>query len=97
FKACVPPSGSSFSLGTTTVVCTATNVCSTNTCTFSITVVQTPAPMITCPPPISTNTCATNLVVNFPNPTVSGGSLKNCAPPSGSPFVPGTTTVLCTA
>lgn len=36
---CVPPSGSVFPVGTTTVTCTASDLCrNTNTCTFSVTV-----------------------------------------------------------
>ena len=35
---CVPPSGSAFSAGTTTVTCTATNAGDTNLCQFSVTV-----------------------------------------------------------
>lgn len=37
---CVPPSGSVFALGTTHVICTATNACGTSTCTFDVTVVN---------------------------------------------------------
>ena len=62
---CVPPSGSTFSLGTTLVTCTATNACGTNTCTFNVTVRQ-----VICP------TNVPNLVVNgsFEAPLVANNT-----------------------
>jgi hypothetical protein len=40
---CLPPSGSVFSVGTTTVICTASDLCrNTNTCTFQV-IVRSPA------------------------------------------------------
>jgi hypothetical protein len=48
---CSPPSGSFFPVGTTTVTCTATDDASNQTsCDFSVTVNDTEAPTITCPP-----------------------------------------------
>ncbi len=44
--ACTPPSGSTFSLGTTLVTCTATNACCTKTCTFNVTVRRFVTPVI---------------------------------------------------
>ena len=38
-QSCVPASGSAFSLGTTSVVCTATNASCTSTCTFNLSVI----------------------------------------------------------
>jgi uncharacterized repeat protein (TIGR03803 family) len=61
---CVPPSGSVFDLGTTPVICIATNDCGTNACTFNVTVLQA-----TCPTGV-------NLVLNgtFESPTVPNNS-----------------------
>jgi hypothetical protein len=48
---CIPPSGSLFPLGTTTVVCTAEDTAGNmGTGVFSVTVVDTTPPTITCPP-----------------------------------------------
>src|SRR6185503_3721128 len=46
---CTPASGSTFNQGVTPVICTASNLCSTNTCTFNVTVADTEAPTIACP------------------------------------------------
>ena len=40
---CAPPSGSSFSIGTSNVTCTATNSAGTNSCSFTVTVNEAPA------------------------------------------------------
>jgi uncharacterized repeat protein (TIGR01451 family) len=50
---CNPSSGSFFSVGTTTVTCTATNTCGTATCSFKVTVVDEEKPVVTCPVPAS--------------------------------------------
>ena len=98
-----PPSGSAFPKGTTTVTATATDASgNTATCSFTVTVVDTQPPVITCPPnqnvsvPIG-QPCG---VVNYPAPTASDncpGVAVVCSPPSGSCFPNGTTTVTCTA
>ncbi len=97
---CTPASGSAFPVGTTTVTCSPT--VDDPSCTFTVTVIDTQPPSITCPP----NQTATGEpdtvgeVVNYPVP----GSSDNCAvdtvictPSSGSSFPAGTTTVTCTA
>src|SRR5204863_6476043 len=100
---CLPPSGSAFKVGTTTVTCTATDSCgNTGQCSFTVRVNDTQPPVITCPANIST----------FENPFGSGGATVNytpptatdnctasvvCAPASGSIFPTGATTVTCTA
>ncbi|HKY04678.1 MAG TPA: HYR domain-containing protein [Blastocatellia bacterium] len=99
---CQPPSGSQFPLGVTVVECTATDSSgNTDTCTFTVTVDNT-APSIICPPNITAtseiNQCAAN--VFYPLPTVmdnQAGVQVVCAPPSGSSFPVGVTTVNCTA
>jgi hypothetical protein len=75
-------SGTFFPVGTTTVTVTATNSCGTATCSFTVTVNDTQAPVITCPSNISvsntTGVCGAN--VNYPLPTVS----DNCGLPGGT-------------
>jgi len=98
---CVPPSGSVFPIGATTVNCSATDSCGqSNSCSFTVTV-SPPLPLsITCPSNITvTTTNPDGAVVNY-TVTVSGGCppiTTNCAPPSGSVFPIGTTTVNCSA
>jgi CHU_C Type IX secretion signal domain/HYR domain/Immunoglobulin domain/Bacterial Ig-like domain len=41
---CAPASGSTFTLGSTVVICTATNVCGSSNCTFTVTVVRLSSP-----------------------------------------------------
>ena len=96
-ESCTPPSGSSFNLGTNTVLCIATNACGKTQCSFKVVVTQIPAPIISCPPTISAFTCSNSAVVNFSAPLVTGGTLASVFPPSGSAFNVGTNTVTCTA
>jgi subtilisin-like proprotein convertase family protein len=100
---CMPPSGSTFPVGTTMVSCSATDaVGNTGMCSFTVTVQDTQAPTISCPANIMTmipvgQTC---VVVTYANPTVSDncpGVTFACVPPSGSCFAAGVTTVTCTA
>ena len=97
---CNPPSGSTFAKGITVVTCTASDGSgNTANCTFNVTVNDTTAPTITCPPNQS-KTSSVPTVVNYPAPTASDncpGVTSSCAPPSGSVFALGTTTVTCTA
>ncbi len=104
--ACVPVTGSTFPIGTTTVTCTTTDAAmNTATCSFTVTVNDTQAPAITCPanitvPATQGTACAASAVVNYPAPTVSDncpGTTTVCVPASGSVFPEGTTTVTCTA
>ena len=100
---CVPPSGSTFAKGTTTVTCTATDVSgNTNACTFTILVRDTENPLAVCPANIvgvadlglcskSNVTYAATAADNCP------GALVACVPPTGSTFAKGTTPVTCTA
>jgi uncharacterized repeat protein (TIGR01451 family) len=97
--ACIPPSGSSFPVGTTTTTCTATDSSgNTNSCSFLVTV--NPLCFLTCNPNITTSTdpglCTA--VVMYAPPTVSGScGTVTCSPASGSAFPKGVTTVTCTA
>ena len=98
---CSRTSGSPFSLGTTTVTCTATDAAGNEaTASFPITVHDTTGPTIT----------VTDLVVEATGPDgatilftpvaadlVDGPVPVTCTPPSGSTFAIGSTSVTCTA
>ncbi len=93
---CTPPSGSSFSLGTTTVNCSASDTAgNSGSCSFTVTVTQSCS--ISCPTNIVTNNnpgqCGKN--VTYTPPTPSGCGTVTCSPTSGSFFPVGTTTVNC--
>ncbi|MDN4594492.1 HYR domain-containing protein [Polycladomyces subterraneus] len=101
---CSPASGSFFPVGTTTVTCTATDAAgNTSTCSFTVTVQDTEAPVITCPADVTVpNDPGENgAIVTYPNPTVTdncpGPIDVSCSPASGSFFPIGTSTVTCTA
>jgi hypothetical protein len=74
---CVPPSGSVFPLGKTTVNCTATDEAGqTATCSFDVTVVDTLPPVITCPPDVTVQ-CLSEV----PSPDFAGGNVvDDCDP-----------------
>ena len=99
---CSPASGSTFPVGATTVTCSATdtdgNVGSES---FTVTVVDTTAPVITVPAGITAEAAsAGGAVVTFTATASDGidGSLAaTCTPASGSVFPLGTTTVSCSA
>ena len=100
---CSPPSGSNFPLGpASTVTCTATDA-SSNTATgsFQVTVQDTTGPVITVPSGVSADaTSPAGATVTFDataTDAVDGVRPVNCAPPSGSTFAPGATTVTCTS
>ena len=95
----IPPSGSSFPVGVTTVTNIATDASgNTSVCTFTVTVTNTQNPVIDCP---------NNLVLSADpgrcsrsNVTFNVSAAVNCGltnlvstPPSGSTFPVGTTTV----
>ena len=99
---CVPPSGTSFNIGTNTVVCTAVDASgNTNTCSFAVIVRDTLAPVIVCPTnlvvTVASGVTSTNIsyAVSFTDNCTLAST--NCAPPSGSAFPVGTNTVVCTA
>ncbi|MCU0434532.1 MAG: HYR domain-containing protein [Bacteroidia bacterium] len=99
------PGGSAFPLGVTTVTYTATDAAgNSDTCSFTVTVVDNVAPVINCPQNITVNnipgTC--NAVVNYNTPTAtdicSNATVALTAGlPSGSSFPVGTTVVNYTA
>lgn len=94
---CAPASGSQFPLHTTVVTCTASFGQLSTTGSFSVNVVDTIPPTIHLP----ANITSSNLVVNFlvtATDIVDTAVQINCNPPSGSTFVPATTTtVRCSA
>lgn len=102
---CTPASGSTFSKGTTTVTCTATDASgniNASPCSFTVTVNDTEKPTITCPSSItkSTDLAACSAVATYSTPTPGDncpGATAACSPASGSTFPKGTNTVTCTA
>ena len=100
---CDPPSGSLFPMGTTTVVCVASDSeGNTSNCTFSVEVVDETAPVLACPDDIVVE-CASvdGEIVDYPAPLITnecnGEPTLECDPPAGSLFPLGTTTVVCRA
>ena len=91
---CTPPSGSLFPLGETTVQCD-------NSTTFTVTVVDTTPPTLNLPGPLTLEATsaagATGTFTATATDLVDGSVLVSCAPPSGSTFPLGGTTVSCTA
>jgi hypothetical protein len=98
---CTPASGSVFSLGETTVNCTATDGAQNQSrCSFKVTVRDTTPPQIICPINTQVAPAGPNgTPVQFtPNASDSCGlGSVVCTPPSGSTFPLGTTTVTCSA
>ncbi len=98
---CVPPSGTLFPIGTTPVSCYATNTSGGGSapCTFTVTVQDTQAPVITCPAPIVVNaTSPAGAAVPFAiTATDNCGAAVVSSPASGSVFPIGDTTVEATA
>lgn len=98
---CAPASGSVFGFGPTLVTCTATDDSGNDaTSTFTVTVVDTTAPIVTVPADIVAEaTNATGAVVTYAasaTDAVDGSPAVTCVPPSGSTFaLDVTTTVTC--
>jgi hypothetical protein len=101
---CMPPSGATFARGITTVTCSATDTSSHSTsCSFTITVNDTQKPTISCPANLIGLTVRpgdATAIVSYVAPTATDNCAVQsvvCAPPSGSAFPLGTTTVTCLA
>jgi hypothetical protein len=97
---CVPPSGSSFPIGQTTVTCTVTSGGLSASCSFRVTVADTVPPTVTCPGNITADaTSPAGAVVNYIAGATDPCGLAsfNCAPAPGSTFPIGSTSVLCSA
>ena len=99
---CAPSSGSTFSIGDTTVDCTATDAAgNTGEASFKVTVGDTISPTVTVPVDITVEaTGSSGASVTFSTSafdTVDGPITPTCAPSSGSTFSIGDTKVDCTA
>jgi hypothetical protein len=97
------PSGSAFSVGTTTVTVTATDVAGNVSapCQFTVTVMDQQSPILaSCPVNIQTvalTPAGRTVSYTPPAATDNCGASVSCVPAPGSPFAIGTTTVTCTA
>jgi outer membrane murein-binding lipoprotein Lpp len=101
---CVPASGSTFPLGTTTITCSATDGAgNTGTAIATVVVEDKTAPTLNLPTNITAvATSASGAVVTYAvsatDPDNDTSTLTiTCSPPSGSTFPAGVTTVTCTA
>jgi len=99
---CDPASGSTFALGDTTVTCSSTDAHGNpGSATFTVTVVDTTAPVLQLPPNISqTALSAAGSTVSYSasaTDLVDGAVTPVCAPASGTLFGLGATTVTCSA
>ena len=94
-----PPSGSFFPIGTNVVTCTAIDAQgNAATCSFTIAVVRTAAPVIVrCPPNQIIYTCGSNALAYYQAGASGNTGPVICSPPSGSTFPLGTNVVTCTA
>lgn len=68
-------SGSIFNVGVTTVTLTATNSCGTSTCSFTVTVLDTQNPTISCPAPVTVSCAGEVPVVDISSVTAA----DNCS------------------
>ncbi|MEO6652615.1 MAG: HYR domain-containing protein [Ilumatobacteraceae bacterium] len=100
--ACDPSSGSTFPLGSTTVRCEATDATNhTASGTFTVSIVDTTAPVVTVPANITVDpTSIYGATVTFQTSAsdiVDGPLATSCSPLSGSTFGFGTKEVTCSA
>jgi hypothetical protein len=100
---CSPTSGSVFPLGTSVVTCSATDAAgNASNGSFRVTVEDTTAPVLSMPADVTTTaTSSSGSTATYQQATatdlVDGLVAVDCAPASGSTFVPGATTVHCSA
>ncbi len=98
---CVPPSGTGFVIGQTTVTCTVTAGAGNSvSCSFRVTVTDSSVPTVTCPGDIATvATSEAGAVVTYQASATDAGGIASlvCVPASGSTFALGETAVTCTA
>ncbi len=98
---CTPPSGSLFALGATVVDCEAADSAgNVGSAAFTVTVVDSAAPLLDLPAPMSVPGTSAGATVTYEvsaEDAVDGAVPVTCAPPSGSTFALGLTTVSCTA
>jgi hypothetical protein len=97
-----PPAGTALPPGATQatlVICDLAGNCRECVVTIQAVYSGTP-PVITCPSNIVTTVyvgCGSGVSVTYPPPVIVNGALASCAPPSGSAFPLGVTTVTCVA
>jgi HYR domain/REJ domain len=100
---CLPASGATFSLGGTTVTCSATDKAGNNgSASFTVTVKDTTPPVISTHDDVTAEaTSASGAIVTYTNPTatdlVDGSVDVTCSPTSGGTFALGDATVTCNA
>jgi hypothetical protein len=101
---CVPASGSTFPLGINTVTCSASDTAvppNTGTASFTVTVLDTAAPVLKLPAPLTVSATslsgATVAYAATATDIVDGTVTPVCTPASGSVFAIGTAEVNCTA
>jgi HYR domain-containing protein len=100
---CIPSSGSTFVLGTNTVICTAIDsVSNTVDCSFRVIINDPFPPVLHCPLDIVSEADAdecskSNVTFNATAIDNCPGVTLICSPPSGSTFALGTNTVICVA
>jgi hypothetical protein len=97
-------SGATFNKGITTVTLTATNSCGSSTCSFTITVTDAIAPVLTCPATVNLNvdtavgSCASTATIGIATAIDNCGAVASITNNhSGSSFPLGDTTVIWTA
>ena len=101
---CIPPSGATFALGTTSVACSASDSAGNHAeASFKVTVKDTTGPALAGIPADATieASTATGAVVTYASPTatdvVDGARPVACTPLSGATFAIGSTTVSCSS
>lgn len=99
---CTPPSGSSFEVGTSNVVCAVTDAHgNTGSATFTVTISDKTAPALFLPSEVVAEaTSAAGAAISYAVSAadlVDGPLTPSCSIPSGSTFALGDTTVSCTA
>ena len=99
---CSPASGATFALGDTTVTCTAQDDGgNSSSSSFTVTVQDTTAPVVTAPDEVVAEATAANgAAVTFASTAtdaVTPDLTVSCTPASGSTFALGTTAVTCSA
>jgi hypothetical protein len=93
---CSQPSGSRFSMGTTSVTCSATDQFGTTTRGFFVAVSDTTRPVLTLPTEIRTESRVVQYSATATD-NIDGQVTATCFPASGSTFEFGSTTVQCSA